>query len=342
MYKQYYGLTRKPFDLTPDPDVVYMGESHQEAMAVLRYGVLSGKGFLLLTGEVGTGKTTLLRALTCSLEENVHLCMLNNPTLTRDEFFALLAHEYKLDFSGNKALFLVAFGDFLRESYAKGERVLLIVDEAHVLPIDLLEEIRLLSNQDQAGQEVFSIFLVGQPELNDRLLDSRLLPLRQRIGMRFHLERFFREETGQYISYRLRQAGARHLNLFAPSAVDLIHSVSGGTPRLINIVCDHALLTGFSADEPVINADIIRECVQELHFPGEEGTLPLAPVQEKTTGGFNFLKLILIALPILVIALLTIEIVPSLRQYSPLSLIISTEWLHKLHELFDFTGGRLG
>ena len=276
MYTKYYGLAKKPFALTPDPSVVFMSETHQEGLAILKYGILSKKCFLVLTADVGSGKTTLLQALVNSLEQDVHLCLLNNPILYRDEFFSYIAKQLGLHWDGNKAMFLIEFGNLMKQGYKKDERVLLIFDEAHVLPVDLLEEIRLLSNLEEKGQDVLSIFLVGQPELNERMSDDRLLPLRQRIGIRFHLNRFTLEETRQYILFRLRHAGARHFNIFSEEAIAVIHRVSQGTPRLINIICDHALLTGFAESKPVIGAALIEESVEDLHFPGEDTPLPVA------------------------------------------------------------------
>lgn len=280
MYTKYYGLAKKPFALTPDPSVVFMSETHQEGLAILKYGILSKKCFLVLTADVGSGKTTLLQALVKSLEQDVHLCLLNNPILYRDEFFSYIAKKLGLHWDGNKAMFLIEFGNLLKSCYEKDERVLLIFDEAHVLPVDLLEEIRLLSNLEEKGQDVLSIFLVGQPELNERMSDDRLLPLRQRIGIRFHLQRFSLDETRQYILFRLRHAGARHFNIFSEEAIAAIHKVSQGTPRLINIICDHALLTGFAESKPVIGAELIEESVDDLHFPGEENRLPVATTKK--------------------------------------------------------------
>lgn len=280
MYTKYYGLAKKPFALTPDPSVVFMSETHQEGLAILKYGILSKKCFLVLTADVGSGKTTLLQALVKALEQDVHLCLLNNPILYRDEFFSYIAKKLGLHWDGNKAMFLIEFGNLLKSCYEKDERVLLIFDEAHVLPVDLLEEIRLLSNLEEKGQDVLSIFLVGQPELNERMSDDRLLPLRQRIGIRFHLQRFSLDETRQYILFRLRHAGARHFNIFSEEAIAAIHKVSQGTPRLINIICDHALLTGFAESKPVIGAELIEESVDDLHFPGEENRLPVATTKK--------------------------------------------------------------
>lgn len=278
MYLTYYGLTRNPFDLTPDPGVVFMSDSHQEALAILRYGVVERKGFLLLTGDVGTGKTTLLQLLLKSLDSQVHYCLINNPALSVEDFYDTLAAGYRFPpFTGRKSGFLRMFSSFLAERGHWGEKVVLVIDEAHVLPVDLLEEIRLLSNQQGKASGILSIFLVGQPELNQRLSDPRLLPLRQRIAIRYHLEAFDRDATANYIGFRLRQAGAQRFDLFSAPAIDLIHTATGGVPRLINILCDQALLTGFAESRPIIKEGTIRECVRDLHIPGETEQLPLPP-----------------------------------------------------------------
>ncbi|MGI6657099.1 MAG: ExeA family protein [Desulfobulbus sp.] len=302
MYTKYYGLAKKPFALTADPSVVFMSETHQEGLAILKYGIISKKCFLVLTADVGVGKTTLLQALVASLPQAVHLCLLNNPILTRDEFFSFIARQLGLPWEGNKALFLLAFEEFLKTCHEKNEQVVLIFDEAHVFPVDLLEEIRLLSNMESIGQDVLSIFLVGQPELNERMHDDRLLPLRQRIGIRFHLNRLDRDETRQYILFRLRCAGARHLNIFSDEAIDLIYTVSQGTPRLINIICDHALLTGFAENTPLISAGLVRDSVADLHLPGETMPLPLAIRNEGSSLRLRWLLVICGALAALVLA----------------------------------------
>ncbi len=318
-----------------------MSEPHQEALAILRYGVMSSKGFLVLTGDVGTGKSTLLQALVASLDRQVHICMLNNPVLEREEFFTYICHYFGLSFQGNKAAFLLAFADFLMECQERQEKVLLIVDEAHVLPVELLEEIRLLSNQDRQGREVLSIFLVGQPELNVRMSDDRLLPLRQRIGMRFHLRPFDSGETRQYILFRLRRAGGRHLDLFTSEAMDLIYQASKGTPRLINIICDHALLTGFAREKSIIDGDIIRECIGELHFPGEETSLPLPVQQKKDPGKRGLAGRSLTVLLLLLLGFAVVEAIPQLRPYSPLQFILPPQWRDTLHLFLERLAGGL-
>lgn len=264
MYQEFYLLNKKPFDLAPDPGMVFMSEAHQEATAIFRYGVLERKGFLLLTGQVGTGKTTLLQLLMESLDSHVHLCMVANPTLDVREFLYLLAAKFGIEgFDGNKARFLITFSAFLKECREKGEQVLLVIDEAHVLPIDILEEIRLLSNQEYQEYGVLSIFLVGQPELRERLNTERLLPLRQRIGIQYHLKPFTAAETADYITFRLRRAGS-HAHLFTSEALALIHDGCEGTPRLINVACDHALITGYAENKRVIDAKTAKECLEEL------------------------------------------------------------------------------
>ncbi|BDD87638.1 ExeA family protein [Desulfofustis limnaeus] len=278
MYRSFYGLQGKPFELSPSSDVVYLSDSHQEALATLRYGVISDKGFLLLTGGIGTGKTTILNCLLKMVKEKVRVCVLNNPTLTRHEFYSFLAAKLGLAFDGDKAHFLVHFAQLLQDFHQNRQKILLIIDEAQVFPLELLEEVRLLSNQ--AGEDnVLSIFLIGQPELQEVLSHPRLLPLRQRIGINYHLRPFGRGDTERYIAYRLNKAGAANPVLFTEAAIERIHQASSGNPRLINIICDHALVSGFVRSSKLIDGEIVEECVNELRLPGEPG-LTLSPGSE--------------------------------------------------------------
>lgn len=275
MYLKFYGLKEKPFELTPDSGVVYLSEAHREALAVLRYGIISDKGFLMLTGGIGTGKTTMLNSLLQMVDDSVSVCLLNNPTLTRQEFYHFLAAKLGLGFGGNKAEFVLQFSELLQSYRERKQKILLIIDEAQVFPRTLLEEVRLLSNQ--AGEDnVLSIFLVGQPELQQVISHPRLLPLRQRVGVTYHLREFGRNDTAHYIAYRLNKAGAVNQTIFSDEAVELIHRASSGNPRLINIICDHALISGYSRDEKIITVEIIEECIEELRLPGEAG-LALSP-----------------------------------------------------------------
>jgi general secretion pathway protein A len=294
MYKHYYGLIKNPFELTPDSETLFLSETHKEGLATLRYGILSQKGFVVLTGGVGTGKTTLINVLVKSLEPAIKVCVLSNPLLSLSEFFCCIALELGLQFS-NKVNFLRDFSLLLQKCVETHQRILLIIDEAQVLPVDLLEEIRLLSNLAGDGRNVLSIFLVGQPELLDRLAHECLLPLRQRISIRFHLEPFSFEDTVNYILFRLNKAGAANMALFSENALKIIHQTTHGNPRLINVVCDHALLSGFSHGQLLIDDRTALECVRELHFPGDTETydlLSLMPRRGKNKGLFIIIILL--------------------------------------------------
>lgn len=267
MYTDYYGFSHKPFELTPDPDLIFMSETHQEAISVLRYGVLNRKGFLQLTGNVGTGKSTLLQSLIQSLEHNVHLCYFPNPNFTVEEFYYYLGAKFGLEeFDGNKAKFIISLGSFLQKCQANNEHALLIVDEAQILSLEVLEEIRLISNQEAHDTfGVLSIFFVGQPEFNVLLNHQKLLPLRNRIGISFHITPLTLADTTAYIQFRLRKAG-RTSALFSKHAFKAIHQATGGIPRTINILCDNALLEGFAEQRGIIDETIIRDCSRELRL----------------------------------------------------------------------------
>jgi general secretion pathway protein A len=306
MYKQYYGFTKNPFELAPDSGTLFLSETHKEGLAVLKYGILSRKGFLLLTGGVGTGKSTLVAVLEKSLiKPFVQVCVLANPVLTSSEFLSYIASKFGLPFS-NKVNFLRDFSGHLEKCAERHQRVLLIIDEAHVLPVELLEEIRLLSNQASDGPNVLSIFLVGQPELLDRLADERLLPLRQRIGLRFHLDPFSLEDTIQYIHFRLNEAGTKNSAIFTEKALQTIHEATRGNPRLINILCDHALLSGFSNGQRTLDDSIIQECVGELHLPGDRTTFNLLPLSQPKRSKRNYLLFLLIFSLILLAIILVV------------------------------------
>ena len=317
MYKHYYALQRNPFELTPDSEVLFLSETHKEGLATLKYGILSNKGFLLLTGGVGTGKTTLINVLVKSLKLTVKVCVLSNPILASSEFLYFLGTKLGLPYFVNKVKFLQDFSEMLKKCYENEEKILLIIDEAHVLPVELLEEIRLLSNLSGDGHNVLSIFLVGQPELLDRLAHERLLPLRQRIGIRFHLDTFTQEDTGQYIHFRLNRAGAANSGLFSEEATKLIHLTTHGNPRLINILCDHALLSGFAQEKQLIDDTIITECVNELHLPGDTATFDLLPLaQEKGKKKGALVLLIVLSLSVLTALLVFPDLLgPSIRQF---------------------------
>ncbi len=264
MYKTFYGLKELPFSISPDPDFLFLSETHGEALAHLTYGISQRKGFVVITGEVGTGKTTLIHALLKQLPQRVRLAFVSNPLLTRDEFLFFLADAFNIGEVANKTQFLVKFTAFLESAYRADENVVIIVDEAHCLTRELLEEIRLLSNLETPSHKLVNIILVGQPELGDMLSGIELRALRQRITLQYDLRPMTREETQRYIENRLLKAGARDLAIFTDAAEERIFKLTGGIPRLINILADHALLTGYVKETKNIDEDIVAECAGEV------------------------------------------------------------------------------
>ena len=264
MYHQHFGLNRSPFSIEPDPDFLWQGEKHQEGLSVLRYGILENKGFLLLTGDIGTGKTVLIRSLLAGLPGDVTAATIQDPSLTLLDFFNILSHELGMASTiDGKADFLVKFKKFVRHVYASQKSLLVIIDEAQRLTHELLDEIRVLSNIDFDNRKLINIFFVGQIEFNQILTDPCNIALRQRISVSYHLVSLNHEETDAYIRHRLKVAGAEK-ELFIPEAVHEIFKFSNGTPRLINILCDRALITGFSRDLNSVSPEMIRECAKEL------------------------------------------------------------------------------
>jgi general secretion pathway protein A len=273
MYTEFFELIEKPFSLSTSPRFLYLGEKHKEALAILRYGVMERQGFVLLTGEVGTGKTTMVRALLSSLNQNVKYVHLANPLLSPREFISYLilsAFENKIHFK-TKSEFLIAFEAFLTKVQQRNMHFLLVIDEAHKLSFDLLEEIRLLSNLETAEEKLISIFLVGQPELNERLSESRCRPLLQRISVRYHIPPLDPKETREYIMTRLQKAGSkRGEEIFPAKATDAVHQFSQGYPRMINVLADNAMLLGYSKGEGKITPAMIKSCYQDLRLGGSE------------------------------------------------------------------------
>jgi general secretion pathway protein A len=265
MYLQHFGLLRAPFEMTPDPAFLYLGESHQEGLATLVYGVRSRKGFVMLTGEVGTGKTTLLHALLSQLDPNTAAAFVFNPRLGPLDFFRVLFDEYGIETPcTTKAEFLITFNKFLIERLTRDHPTLLIVDEAQNLSPEMLEEIRLLSNLETPHSKLIQIMLVGQPELEQMLQKQELRQLRQRISLRFRLRPFDADETEHYVQERLRLAGYTGKGVFKRSALRRMHSVTTGIPRLINVVCDGALLLCYSRGQSSVDASEIDEVARDL------------------------------------------------------------------------------
>ncbi len=273
MYCEYFGFAKRPFELTPDPAFLFLGEAHREGLATLVYGVQSGKGFVLITGEVGTGKTTLLHALLGRLDATTACAFIFNPRLEPLDFFHVLFDELGIETPcRTKADYLLALNKFLIRRLEKNEPTLLIVDEAQNLSPELLEEIRLLSNLETPTSKLIQIMLVGQPELKDLLARPELRQLRQRIGLRHHLRPFDEKELGQYVNERLARAGYTGRGLFKRGALRELYAVTGGTPRLVNAVCDSALLLAYSREQPMLDAALICEVAGEMELvPADAG-----------------------------------------------------------------------
>ncbi len=265
MYTKFYGLKEKPFEITPDPKFLYLSENHKEALALLTYAVSERRGFTVVTGEVGTGKTTLVQSLLSKLDGNTRTAYLFNPIMGSTDFLHYICQDLGLKSQKrSKGQYLSQLHNFLMACYSRNENVVLIVDEAHKLDPKLLEEIRLLTNLETSKSKLLQVILIGQPELNEVLENREFRQLKQRVSLRYHVQPLNKIDTGKYIKRRLRIAGAFDHNIFTPKALKEIFDYSQGIPRLINIVCDNALLTGYATDQKVIGHKTIHEVINNL------------------------------------------------------------------------------
>ncbi len=276
MYQKHFGLTQRPFSIAPDPRFLYMSLQHREALAHLLYGVGEGGGFVQLTGEVGTGKTTICRCLLEQLPEHVNLALILNPRVSAQELLASLCDElqiqYARDITSIKSLTDV-LSAYLLHGHAHGQRTVLMIDEAQNLSADALEQVRLLTNLETTREKLLQIILVGQPELRDLLAREDLRQLSQRITARYHLEPIGRAETAAYIRHRLQICGAS-APIFTEDAIDLIQKLSAGVPRLINVLCDRSMLGAFVEGKHRVDAAILRRAAGEV-LPEEGLSTPL-------------------------------------------------------------------
>jgi len=267
MYLSFYNLKYKPFQISTDPKFLWLGEKHEEALATLKYGVLDNKGFLLLTGDVGTGKTTLINTLLKTFGKNTLVASIRDPDLEPMDFYHYAAHAFGLENNfTSKGTFLIQFEQFLHDAYNAKKEVLLIIDEAQRINQNLLEEVRLLSNIEREDSKLLNIFFVGQIEFNEILLRTENKPIRQRITVNYNIPILTKEETGEYVLHRLKIAGSEE-QIFEEEALDEIYFFSKGYPRLINIICDRSLLTGFVEESKTISRKHVKECAKELTIP---------------------------------------------------------------------------
>ena len=266
MYEHYYGLRERPFSLTSNPRYLLLTTAHAEALSTLQYGIRNRAGIIVLIGEAGTGKTTVLRAAMASQSADGPFVLLNNPLLTRNEFFEQLVRGFGLseEAATSKARFLSELTRQLEDSLRSGSQTALIVDEAHALPHEILEEIRLLANIETDDEKLLPVVLAGQPELGDRLNGASLRQLKQRVALRCSLGPLQIKETAALIAGRIGVAGGDAAKLFTPKAVELIHELSHGVPRTIGVICDNALLTGFAADRRPIGRETVLEVCRDL------------------------------------------------------------------------------
>jgi general secretion pathway protein A len=287
MYLTHFGLQKKPFDISPNPEFLWLGEKHREGLAILKYGILENKGFLLITGDVGTGKTALIRAIEKELEARAIVVTIPDPGMTLIDFYNFIAAELNMDRSfSNKGDFLIHFKRVILQAFSAYRRVLLIIDESQRLNHELMEEIRLLSNIDLAGKVLINIFFVGQTEFREILARNENRAVRQRISVSYHLAPLTEQEVRQYVSHRLKVAGTSR-EIFSPAALTAVSQSSQGYPRLINIICDHALMSGYARGAQSIDADIIQECADELKITigkniADEKLPPPAPIAGPT------------------------------------------------------------
>ena len=267
MYESYFELEVKPFELLPNPEFIYLSKSHKRAMTYLDYGIRERAGFILLTGEIGSGKTTLIRDLVKKHHDDMVLSKVFNTNVDSQELLSLIVEDFGLPVQGKDKFTLFRdLNDFLVSQYARGGRPVVIIDEAQNLAPEQLEEIRMLSNLETDTGKLLQIILVGQPELRKTLASPRLVQLRQRISINCHLQPLSAAEITEYILHRLHTAGNREALTFSPEALETIYKYSRGIPRLINIICDFLLLAAFAEEVKHVGGEMVKDIIGDLDF----------------------------------------------------------------------------
>src|SRR3974377_658257 len=268
MYLSFFGLNEKPFAITPDPRYLFLSERHAEALAHLLYGINEAGGFVQLTGEVGTGKTTIVRSLLAETPKNAEIALILNPKMTAPEFLLTICEELGIGVPdsalGSLKDLVDILSEYLLRAHAAGHRVVLVVDEAQNLSPEVLEQVRLLTNLETNTQKLLQIILIGQPELRELLARNELRQLAQRITGRYHLDPLPREETSAYVRHRLRVAGATN-EICTPGALREVHRLAQGIPRIINVICDRALLGAYTKDVHRVTGSLVRRAASEVY-----------------------------------------------------------------------------
>ena len=266
MYLDFYSLKEKPFSVTADPNFLYLSKRHQEAISHMQYGIQERMGFLEITGDIGTGKTTICKALLNTLDEHTKTAFILNSNLSEIQLLQAIVEDFGIQLKNkNKITMLNELNRFLLEQLKLNNNTVLIVDEAQNLKPSLLEQIRLLSNLETEKEKLLQIILVGQPELKEKLASRELAQLRQRISIRYHMLPLEKHEVSAYISHRLKVAGGSNgRNFFNEHAVNEIFKYSRGVPRLINIICDKTLLAGFVLEKKTVDAGMVKKCAREI------------------------------------------------------------------------------
>lgn len=265
MYCQFYGLKERPFNVTSDPDFFFLSDKHKEALSHLLYGVSQRKGIVVITGEIGTGKTTLCRFFLNQLDKNTKTAFILNPYFSEIQLLEAIMKDFGISLKDKTKLSLICeFNRYLLNEADSGNNVVLIIDEAQNLKPRQLEQVRLLSNLETEKDKLMQIVLVGQPELNRRLNLYELRQLQQRIMVRYHISPLDKDQVRDYIEHRLRISGSMDKIRFTKETFPVIFDFSSGIPRLINIICDRCLLAGFVAKTNIIDLNIIKKCVEEL------------------------------------------------------------------------------
>jgi len=290
MYASFFGFLEKPFNIIPNPAYLYPSSKHRMAITYLQYGLSENIGFILLTGEIGIGKTTLVRHMLADLNAKIEVAVLFNTNFAAEDLVKYVLREFEVEPAGSdKSANMDKLNSFLIHSYSRGKRPLLIIDEAQNLSLEALEEVRMLSNLQTDRDSLLQIMLIGQPELRMRIRDPRLAQLAQRIAVSYHLSPLSADETREYIRHRLRSAGSLRDDIFTPEAMDLVHAKSKGIPRTINILCDAALVYAYADEVPTVDQHLMKQTIEDREEEGvvRDGAVWVDPEAVSGNGSGN-------------------------------------------------------